>query len=561
MHRGTRQQLEAALSVGQSQLLKRMRELTANSSKDGLDCDFGPQAMTDLVSTKPDKASKWKYQGVAEKHDKQIATSRVLRRERDWQRWYIEREGGRELTVGIWPSMHCLAIMEWFSVQGYPRAATFKSKLAPSFKPYASLSQVPHSTGNTTNTASANNAIMGCPQNSQFSSMYGPLSYPSTPSNSLNQSNCFPPQYYMPPPCESFQFPYTHSLDQQPSQYAPSADPFYPLMVGQNAFEMQRSCVLQPNALQLEQERRALDAYKTKMARCKRKLARQRSLSNKNSTGASSTQITDARRLALHGASTDDQSSRSNTSKDLYRFLTPDNKRLRALLRKDLRNSDVGSLGRIVLPKREVEENLPVLNDKEGILLFLRDIFSSQEWALKFKYWSNNKSRMYVLENTGEFVKRNGLETGDSLSLYEDESKNLQYFSITKAGRPASVPSQTPQPTNQNYNYIYTPQICEARDEEKSSLALLIEQLNKNEQEEANSLMAVPTDAACSYTHNAQLNNDPFNNLSTYSQPASSAMQPSSSNGKMKEVDDSHIDDCYTGLGMLPDVYRYNFSL
>ncbi|KAJ6925877.1 hypothetical protein NC651_010349 [Populus alba x Populus x berolinensis] len=52
-----------------------MRELTANSSKDGLDDGFGPQAMTNLMSTKPNKASKWNYQGVAENHDKQFATS------------------------------------------------------------------------------------------------------------------------------------------------------------------------------------------------------------------------------------------------------------------------------------------------------------------------------------------------------------------------------------------------------------------------------------------------------------------------------------------------------
>jgi hypothetical protein len=181
------------------------------------------------------------------------------------------------------------------------------------------------STGNTTNTTNASNAIMGCPQNSQFSSMYGPLSYHSTvPSNSVTQSNCVPPQYYMPAPCESRQNPYTHSLE-KPSHHTPSADPFRLAMAGQNAFEMQRSCILQPNAFQLEQERRALDAYKTKVARCKRKLARQRSLS-KTSIGASSTQIMDARRLALHGASTCGQRSRSNTSKDLYEFLTPDNK-------------------------------------------------------------------------------------------------------------------------------------------------------------------------------------------------------------------------------------------
>lgn len=179
--------------------------------------------------------------------------------------------------------------------------------------------------GNTTTTTNASSVMMGCPQNSQFSSIYGPLSYPSTPSSSLTQSNYFAPQYYTTPPCETTQFPATDSLDQR-SQYTPAADPFYPVMVGQHAIEMQRSCILQPNALQLEQERRALDAYKTKVARCMRKLARQRRLGRASSSGASSTRITDASRLALHGAGTDGQNSRTNTSKDLFEFLTPDNK-------------------------------------------------------------------------------------------------------------------------------------------------------------------------------------------------------------------------------------------
>ncbi|KAI5570675.1 hypothetical protein BDE02_11G044800 [Populus trichocarpa] len=412
--------------------------------------------------------------------------------------------------------------------------------------------------GNTTTTTNASSVMMGCPQNSQFSSIYGSLSYPSTPSSSLTQSNYFAPQYYTTPPCETTQFPSTDSLDQR-SQYTPAADPFYPVMVGQNAIEMQRSCILQPNALQLEQERRALDAYKTKVARCMRKLARQRRL-GRASSGASSTRITDASRLALHGAGTDGQNSRTNTSKDLFEFLTPDNKKLRALLRKDLKNSDVGSLGRIVLPKREVEENLPPLHDKEGILLVLRDIYSNQEWGLKLKFWTNNKSRMYVLENTGEFVKRHGLETGDSLTLYEDESKNL-YFSITKVQRPESALAQTPHPKSHNCNHL-TEHMWQDGDEEYTSLALLTEQLENKEQEEANSLGAVPMDFSCSYTNELELNNNPFNNISTYTQPASAAMQTSPPNGKMKAVDDSHdVDDCYTGLGMLPDVHSYNFSL
>ncbi|KAL9346632.1 hypothetical protein Peur_061485 [Populus x canadensis] len=387
--------------------------------------------------------------------------------------------------------------------------------------------------GNTTTTTNASSVMMGCPQNSQFSSIYGPLSYPSTPSSSLTQSNYFAPQYYTTPPCETTQFPSTDSLDQR-SQYTPAADPFYPVMVGQHAIEMQRSCILQPNALQLEQERRALDAYKTKVARCMRRLARQRRLGRASSSGASSTRITDASRLALHGAGTDGQNSRTNTSKDLFEFLTPDNKKLRALLRKDLKNSDVGSLGRIVLPKKQ--EMLKI------------------EIILSFSF-------SCVSYRNGEFVKRHGLETGDSLTLYEDESKNLQYFSITKVQRPESALAQTPHPKSHNCNHL-TEHMWQDGDEEYTSLALLAEQLENKEQEEANSLGAVPMDFSCSYTNELELNNNPFNNISTYTQPASAAMQTSPPNGKMKAVDDSHdVDDCYTGLGMLPDVHSYNFSL
>ncbi|KAJ6292559.1 hypothetical protein OIU78_024691 [Salix suchowensis] len=345
--------------------------------------------------------------------------------------------------------------------------------------------------GSASNPTNASSVMTGCPQNSQVP-VYGPSSYPSTLSSLLTQSN------YTTPPCETTEFPPAYSLEQR-SQYTPSADPFYPVMAGPDAIEMQGPCILQPNALQLEQERRALDANKTKVARCVRKLARQRRL-GKASSGGSSARVKDTSRLALHGATIDSQNSRTNSSKDLYEFLTPDNKKLRALLRKDLKKSDVGSLGRIVLPKREVEENLPPLHDKEGILLVLRDVNSNQEWGLKFKFWANNKSRMYVLENTE--------------STWQD------------------------------------------RDEEYTSLALLTEQLENEEQEEANSLGAVPMDFSCSYTHEPELNN-----IRTYTQPASAAMQASPANGKMKAVDDSHdVDDCYTGLGMLPDVHSYNFS-
>ena len=98
---------------------------------------------------------------------------------------------------------------------------------------------------------------------------------------------------------------------------------------------------------------------------------------------------------------------------------------------------------------------------------------------------------------------------------------------------------------SQNNNYLYAEHTWQDRDEEYTSLALLTEKHDNEEQEEVNSLGAVPMDFSCSYTH-----------------PASVAMQTSQPNGEMMAVDDSHDTyDFYIGLGMLLDVHSYNLLL
>ncbi|XP_050222184.1 B3 domain-containing transcription factor LEC2 [Mercurialis annua] len=361
-----------------------------------------------------------------------------------------------------------------------------------------------------------------------------PVSYPSTSTNSSPEEDSIP---------NPFQF---HPIDQA-GQYSASAFSLYhPLW---NVSEIQRPRVLQPNGAS---ERRVVDAYTTKVARNKRKLARQRTLTKHSNSAAHS--LLDARRLTFNL-----QSGQSSINRDLYKFCTPDNKKLRLLLRKELKTSDVGSLGRIILPKREAEENLPVLSDKEGILVSIRDVNSNKEWSLKFKYWSNNKSRMYVLENTGEFVKQNGMGIGDSLTLYEDENKKL-YFSVEKAEK-----QKSDEQHSMNHNYIYIPHTYQAREEEEASLELLIEQLKHEEQQEE--VVSLSMDIAPSYRHKDEDKNfGPFNNftsISIYPQPVVAAiapMQPSSSaHGSMRVVDDHYVDDFYTGLDLLPDAYRYKF--
>ncbi|TKY59247.1 B3 domain-containing transcription factor LEC2 [Spatholobus suberectus] len=66
-------------------------------------------------------------------------------------------------------------------------------------------------------------------------------------------------------------------------------------------------------------------------------------------------------------------------------FYTLDGKRLEEILTKELKNSDVNILGRIVLPKKEAEMNLPTLQDKEGIDVVLKDVYSKLQWSMKYK--------------------------------------------------------------------------------------------------------------------------------------------------------------------------------
>ncbi|GMH30929.1 hypothetical protein Nepgr_032772 [Nepenthes gracilis] len=95
-------------------------------------------------------------------------------------------------------------------------------------------------------------------------------------------------------------------------------------------------------------------------------------------------------------------------------------KNLKFLLQKVLKQSDVGNLGRIVLPKKEAETHLPELEARDGIPIAMEDLGTSQVWNMRYRFWPNNKSRMYLLENTGDFVRSNGLQEGDFIVIYSD---------------------------------------------------------------------------------------------------------------------------------------------
>ncbi|TVU35336.1 hypothetical protein EJB05_17221, partial [Eragrostis curvula] len=121
--------------------------------------------------------------------------------------------------------------------------------------------------------------------------------------------------------------------------------------------------------------------------------------------------------------------------------------RLRVILQKELRNSDVSQLGRIVLPKKEAEAYLPNLISKDGKFLCMLDLVlpihdSDRVRHISCRYWPNNKSRMYVLENTGDYVRARDLQQGDFIVIYKDDENNRFVIGAKKAGdgQTATVP-------------------------------------------------------------------------------------------------------------------------
>ncbi|GJV39215.1 B3 domain-containing transcription factor LEC2-like protein [Tanacetum coccineum] len=122
-------------------------------------------------------------------------------------------------------------------------------------------------------------------------------------------------------------------------------------------------------------------------------------------------------------------SARSNQYQ--YIFYTPDNVKLSFVLRKKLTCSDVGDHGRILLPKWGAEENLPSLASKEGVDIVMKEVYSNTQWIVKYRFWDNQKGKMYLFDHCADFIKQNLLEAGDQLELYQDEHKNL-YFTILK---------------------------------------------------------------------------------------------------------------------------------
>ncbi|KAG9149511.1 hypothetical protein Leryth_014291 [Lithospermum erythrorhizon] len=121
-------------------------------------------------------------------------------------------------------------------------------------------------------------------------------------------------------------------------------------------------------------------------------------------------------------------------------------KNLKFLLQKVLKQSDVGNLGRIVLPKKEAELHLPELESRDGIGIALEDIGTSRIWNMRY--------RMYLLENTGEFVRTNGLREGDFIVLYSDTKCGKYMIRGVKVRQQQGLKPEGKKPIKRNIRKI-----------------------------------------------------------------------------------------------------------
>nr|GLL26742.1 B3 domain-containing transcription factor FUS3-like [Ipomoea trifida] len=105
---------------------------------------------------------------------------------------------------------------------------------------------------------------------------------------------------------------------------------------------------------------------------------------------------------------------------------------IRHWIPQDLDFSLTRSLRTVML--KPAEDYLPKLLVKEGFPISMEDMDGLHVWHFKFRYWPNNSSRMYVLENTGGFVHEHSLGLGDYVAFYIDEQKQNYVIEARKAG-------------------------------------------------------------------------------------------------------------------------------
>ncbi|KAE8662354.1 ABI3, putative isoform 4 [Hibiscus syriacus] len=104
---------------------------------------------------------------------------------------------------------------------------------------------------------------------------------------------------------------------------------------------------------------------------------------------------------------------------------------------------------------KEAETHLPELEARDGISIEMEDIGTSRVWNMRYRFWPNNKSRMYLLENTGDFVRTNGLQEGDFIVIFRCKMWQIliRGVKVRQPGTKSEAKRQGKSQKNQQTNY------------------------------------------------------------------------------------------------------------
>jgi hypothetical protein len=104
------------------------------------------------------------------------------------------------------------------------------------------------------------------------------------------------------------------------------------------------------------------------------------------------------------------------TEQELQQLSGDLNSTIVPLFEKVLSASDAGRIGRLVLPKACAEAYFPPISQSEGLPMRIKDI-KGKEWTFQFRFWTNNNSRMYVLEGVTPCLQHMQLQAGDTVTF------------------------------------------------------------------------------------------------------------------------------------------------
>ncbi|KAG0626781.1 hypothetical protein M758_2G151200 [Ceratodon purpureus] len=164
---------------------------------------------------------------------------------------------------------------------------------------------------------------------------------------------------------------------------------------------------------------------------------------------------------------------------DLEQLGNANGKGYEFLFQKELRASDVSSLGRIILPKKDAEKHLPFLYEREGMMINLEDYHSGAFWTVRYRFWPNNKSRMYLLETIGGFVNYHHLQEGDFLICYRNRQGG---YVIRGQKMPLNVKASAKGPSPKGTQGIETTETTETKTVNSTSMPLKHQFLDVSDQ-------------------------------------------------------------------------------